>query len=123
MFKPLKNSVNILGTKYTITIKDYKDDKFFQLDEAAGYCAFTDKAIVICNMETFPNWDNESERACENSMKTTLRHEIIYAFLNESGLAANSNETEAWARNEEMVDWFAIQGPKIAKIWQEVGTL
>ena len=56
-------------------------------------------------------------------MKTTLRHEIVHAFLGESGLSANSNETDAWARNEEMVDWIAIQGPKIWKAWKEVGAV
>jgi len=29
----------------------------------------------------------------------------------------------AWARNEEMIDWFALQGPKILKAWQEAGAL
>jgi hypothetical protein len=40
-----------------------------------------------------------------------------------SGLADNSNGVDAWARNEEMVDWFAMQGPKIYKIWREVGAV
>ncbi len=56
-------------------------------------------------------------------MKATLRHEIVHAFLGESGLSANSNESDAWARNEEMVDWFALQGPKIYKAWQEAGAV
>jgi len=29
----------------------------------------------------------------------------------------------AWARHEEMVDWIAIQFPKIMKAFQEVGAL
>ena len=48
-----------------------------------------------------------------------LRHEIIHAFLFESGLAENSE----WAQNEEMVDWIAKQGPKLIKAWQEAGAL
>lgn len=42
-------------------------------------------------------------------------NEIVHAFLLESGLDENSE----WARNEELVDWIAIQGPKIWKAWQE----
>ena len=47
------------------------------------------------------------------------RHEIVHAFLFESGLAENSE----WAQNEEMVDWIAKQGPKLIKAWQEAGAL
>ena len=47
------------------------------------------------------------------------RHEIIHAFLFESGLAENS----AWAQNEEMVDFFAIQFPKLLKAFETAGAL
>jgi hypothetical protein len=39
----------------------------------------------------------------------------------ESGLNASSNSVEGWARNEEMVDWFAIQMPKLIKTFRELG--
>ncbi|MCI8810381.1 MAG: hypothetical protein HFF84_09705 [Oscillibacter sp.] len=116
-------TVNILGTEYTITIKKYDEDKVFERCSASGYCSYTDKEIVLCDMSTYPDWENESARAIENQMKTTLRHEIVHAFLGESGLSVNSGETDAWARNEEMVDWIAIQGPKIWKAWQEAGAV
>lgn len=51
--------------------------------------------------------------------KKVLRHEVIHAFLGESGLRNNSY----WAENEEMVDWLAIQAPKIFKTFQELGIL
>lgn len=47
------------------------------------------------------------------------RHEIIHAFLCESGLLECSGEAEARAANEEMVDWFARQGIKIYSAWVE----
>ena len=54
--------------------------------------------------------------------KLTLRHEILHAFLFESGLDAGSIATYGpWANNEEMVDWFAIQSPKIFKVYSELG--
>lgn len=56
--------------------------------------------------------------------KRLLRHEITHAFLNESGLQhCSSVPMGAWARHEEMVDWIAIQFPKIMKAFQEVGAL
>ena len=46
----------------------------------------------------------------------------MHAFLNESGLSDSSNQYGgAWAKNEEMVDWFAIQSPKIFKVYSELG--
>lgn len=34
---------------------------------------------------------------------------------------SSSNMSSAWAQNEEMVDWLAIQSPKIFVTFQEVG--
>ena len=51
--------------------------------------------------------------------KKNVRHELVHAFLFECGLAENSN----WAQNEELVDWIAIQGPKIYKAWQDAGAV
>lgn len=47
-----------------------------------------------------------------------MRHEITHAFLYESGLSINSVTLDgSWATNEEMVDWMAIQGPKLYAAW------
>ena len=51
-----------------------------------------------------------------DTMLNTITHEIIHCYLEESGLGDNSGVYNyGWAVNEEMVDWFAIQWPKIAK--------
>lgn len=115
--------VNILGTEYIVITKKYDDDEVFKREEASGYCGYTEKEIVLCEMDTYPGWEHETEASRCNQMKATLRHEIVHAFLGESGLSMNSNETDAWARNEEMVDWFALQGPKIYKAWQEADAI
>ena len=57
-------------------------------------------------------------------MKQTLRHEIIHAFLHESGLSDSTMQSpRGWAKNEEMIDWIAFQGPKIYEVWEEVGAI
>lgn len=116
-------TIHVLGTEYTIITKKYDDEPYFKKHDACGYCSSTEKEIAVCDMSTYPDWEDEPEIIYKLSMKTTLRHEIVHAFFNESGLSSNSNETDAWARNEEMVDWFALQGPKIYKAWQEAGAL
>jgi hypothetical protein len=35
----------------------------------------------------------------------------------------NSNGSDSWATNEEMVDWIAIQGPKIYSAWKDASAL
>lgn len=116
--------VNILGTEYNVTVKKYNDDEFFKEKNADGYCIADTHEIVICDLCTFPEWEKESEQAREATQKHTLRHEIVHAFLNESGLQDSAGQYDtAWSKNEEMVDWFAIQGPKIYAAWQEAGAL
>lgn len=52
---------------------------------------------------------------------SVMRHEIVHAFLYESGLDVCSKG--AWAKNEEMVDWIAIQFPKMMVAFHEVGCI
>ena len=52
--------------------------------------------------------------------KKQLRHEIIHAFLSESGLQCNWQHTEQFGHDETTVDWFAIQSPKIFEVFKEL---
>lgn len=115
--------VNVLGVNYTISTKNYDEDEYFKRADCCGYCSMSLKEIVLCEMSTYPGWEKETQEVIEIQRKETLRHEIVHAFFNESGLGCNSCSTDAWARNEEMVDWIALQGPKIYKAWKEVGAL
>ena len=110
--------VNILGTKYEIIKGSVLN--FPSLKELDGFTDYTVKQIVVLNFGTVEK-DNRSFEDFEFLQKKALRHEIIHAFLFESGLNVNSNDVEQWARNEEMVDWFAIQWPKLSKVFKEAG--
>ena len=86
----------------------------------AGYCDNNKKYIAILNLKSLPEWENEPEQSIIRQEKEAIRHEIIHAFLNESGLGWNTFAQEkAWAKNEEMVDWIAIQFPKILKAFKD----
>lgn len=116
--------VNILGTEYTVEVKKYQDDDYFERNNYDAYHDGFQKKIVICDMRTYPGWENEEEDTIRISMKQTIRHEITHAFLHESGLADNSMQSpRGWAKNEEMIDWIAFQGPKIYKAWEEAGAI
>lgn len=109
-------TVNIMGTEYTIEIRNAKDDDI--LNNHDGYTDYYSKLIVI------DDGDGGDIHDVKRYQKKVLRHEITHAFLYESGLAHNSCHFEsAWARNEEMIDWFAIQGEKIYQTWAKAGAL
>jgi len=103
--------VNILGTKYTI-ITDASKKDYPQLSDCYGFNDETTKQIVIGGLEHRYDEDLTNLKIFENKV---LIHEIIHCFLNESGLA----ECSEWARNEEMVDFFARQIDKIQKAIEE----
>ena len=115
-------TANVLGTEYEILYKDYADDAQFSENDFCGYCDDVLKTIVICNMQTYPGFELETEEYCKEHQKYTLRHELIHAFLSESGLSHSSGKITniGWAKNEEMVDFFAIQFPKIKKVFEEL---
>lgn len=116
--------LNILGSEYTVEIKDYEDEEAFSRRSIVGFCDGYTRKIVLCNIDTYPGWEHEPLETREQAQKETLRHEIVHAFLDESGLADSSNIVESsWAKNEEMIDWLARQGPKVYKAWQEAGAL
>lgn len=117
-------TVNVLGTEYVICHADYEDDPSFEQENLSAYCLFPEKQIVIGNLKTFPAYKNDSSHLIEKTEKLSLRHEIVHAFLYESGLndSANSN-CGAWARNEEMVDWFALQGLKLYEAWKQANAI
>lgn len=116
--------VNILGTEYTVTIKKYDEEEAFERRSIDGYCDGYTKSIVICDMATYKGWEHEAKETIEQCQKAILRHEIVHAFLNESGLADCSATFDCgWARNEEMVDWIATQTPKMIKAFEQVGCL
>ena len=122
--RDMDNKVNILGTEYTILIRKYDEDARFKDRSIDGYCDGLLKQLVLCDMRTWPEWEKESEEYVDASMKQTLRHEIVHAFFDESGLADSSFKVNGpWANNEEMVDWIAVQGPKIHAAWQAVGAI
>ena len=50
-------------------------------------------------------------------VKRIIRHEIIHAFMFESGLGFNF-EHKPFGQDETMIDWFAIQYPKMRKVFQ-----
>lgn len=112
--------INVLGTEYTVSFHDYKDKPIFEKRGIGGYSDDVAYEIVICNMKTHPGFEDETEEWCKTLEKRILRHEIVHAFLSESGLQDSALQADmAWAKNEEMVDWIALQFPKLLKAFKD----
>lgn len=105
--------INVLGTEYTIETREIDDDP--RLDGYDGYCDDSVKVIAL----PVHHAEKDDKADLTAVWKKVVRHEIVHAFLSESSLAENSD----FAQNEELVDWIAIQGPKIWKAWQEAGAI
>lgn len=88
--------LNILGTKYDLKYIDNPDEDM-QNNDADGYTDSINKKIVI--LSNTPN-----------DIESILRHEIIHAYLIESGIGYGYA-----FHNEDMVEWLAMQFPKIEK--------
>ena len=97
---PIK--VNVLGTDYEVT---HVPDTDSRLKHASGGCNVWEKEIIINNNFTY-----------EDYHQFTLRHELIHAYLHESG------NYDA-GMSEEMVTWIAHHLPNIIKSCEEVGGL
>ena len=115
----LNSNVFILGTRYTIIIT--KDIEHYPiLEKNSGYVDYSIKTIVI----KYVDYDVKRMKNGLYILTEIIRHEIIHAFLYESGLDSCSNVFEGpWATNEELVDFFAIQLPKIVKTCMDIGTV
>lgn len=102
--------VNILGTEYTV----YEDNGLEKLG-LDGCCKKYDKEISIRSIENMledgDHYESKLERHCE-----VMRHELIHAFFNESGL-------DEYGNDEQLVDWLAMQFPKMEKTFKDVGCL
>ena len=122
MVKNMK--VDVLGTEYTIEVRAYDDEPDFKNQNIDGWCDGSIKAIVLLDYDTAEMYKSYTPESRAAMFRETLRHEIVHAFLNESGLGVSANVISgAWARNEEMVDWIALQGQKIYAAWASVFAL
>lgn len=112
-----KKNVSVLGTNYSVICASEKDfpRKF---DDRSGEIDESTKEVFI---DDFSQNEGVAHtlKIKEFLIKKNIRHELIHAFLFESGLAENTH----WAQNEEMVDWFARQFPKMLKAFEEMDAI
>lgn len=110
-------TVDVLGTRYEIIKQELPEVDEVLLDKW-GYTDWTEHKIVVD-----VRVDGVELRGKETMIKKVMRHEIVHAFFLESGLRECSGSSDCWGEDETIVDWIAIQGPKIYAAWQSVGAV
>lgn len=103
--------IEVLGTTYEIVRKQRCDD--MQLVENDGYCDPTSKTIVVVDEYEKDIHNVEDIGAYDRNV---MRHEIVHAFLYESGL-------HNYSTDETLVDWMAAQFEKLVKAFEKVECL
>ena len=102
--------VDILGTRWAVVSENFGNKDF------DGLTDFTTRTIKVRN-DNVQEFDNFKEL-----YKRTVRHEVLHAFMIESGLDSNFNHPE-YGYDETFVDWVAIQFPKILVAYSKLGVL
>lgn len=115
-----KTKLNVLGTDYTVEILPVHDDAELALGLCSGYCDRFSKRIVISDYRSYAEYTDADFKHFREIELSIARHEIIHAFIYESGLSTCTHVPPNWAENEEMVDWFSLQWSKISKAIDKV---
>lgn len=92
--------INILGEEYTIKFENTRTDTV--LKNADGECRWYKKEIVV---------DDELEP--EQHKEFVIKHEILHAFLAESGL-------RKYREDEDIINWIAWNFDKLQNVFEQV---
>ena len=104
--------VDVLGRTWEVIVCTESDDPRLE-----GFDGFTDQTcqqIVIADRS-----DEATVKDLMACVMNTLRHELVHAFLYESGLGSSWTHVLS-GHDEEMVDWMAYQMPKIMEAYHSI---
>lgn len=96
--------VNVLGTEYTLECE--------KLENCDGFCDKTTHRVVVLEKP-----EDSDLGDFDSYQRKVARHELIHAFLFESGLH------QEFGHDEVTIDWMAAQFPKMVKCFREAGCL
>ncbi len=106
----MQESVNILGTEYRIII----DEEMHRTERDGVERRYLHEISLRPKSDMLNSEATDYERALR--FNEVGRHEILHAFFDESGL-------EGYSEDEQLINWLAVQSPKIFKIFAELDLL
>lgn len=113
-------NIGIMGRMWTIRSVPNEEFKYSEDTECGAFADTSSFEIIVRELT-----DDECKDIgnVQSYIKFILRHEIVHAFLFESGLWGCSSSSNAWALNEEMVEWISIQHEKLHDAFRFAGAL
>ena len=102
--------VNILGQEYEIKKQSEIENPKLKARRANGLAELYSKELIISTEASVE--DEETYTNLAEYEKKVLRHEIVHAFFHEAGL-------NDYCHDEQLVDWIALQIPKMYKAMNE----
>ena len=115
MKKNNKNIITILGTPYELIVCSQDDINIDNPRQKPSDNALN--CWGLCETEKKKIYIDSELLSSQMSFNRVLRHEILHAFAIESGL----NNESLWAQNEECIDYYAYQMPKMIEVFNELG--
>lgn len=106
--------INVLGTPYRVDMVPESEDP--KLETMDGYTDPSIKRIVISDVSARPE-DPEAVQDQDWFQRNIIRHELIHAFVVESG-----NQDAFW-HCEDMVRWLAYMFPRLVTAFHEAGAM
>ena len=109
-----ERTIDVLGVTYSLHLTPEADDP--KLETMDGYTDPSIKRIVVSDVHERPPADDDVQNM-EWFQKNIIRHELIHAFVIESGCQ------DALWHSEEMVRWLAYMFPRLLAAFNEAGAL
>ena len=101
--------ISILGTEYDYEVIRRDDDSRLRGND--GFTDTSDKTIRVAS--DFYEDEPDAIKNLNTYKSKVKRHEAVHAFLYESGLCE-------WYNDERLVDWIAVQFPKMFAVFKEI---
>lgn len=98
--------INILGQPYEFKRDDLNNPELAQAD---GVCKIFDKEITVREKKYL---SGDSDKAKTYREEHVVRHELIHAFAEESGVS--------YGDDEDLVDWIAHIIPHVNKAFDQL---
>ena len=109
--------LNILGTEWKLRVCKSTDEP--GLKNADGLTDRSSKTMYVRGDQDGVDNPLENYAAYQKEVK---RHEIIHAFMYESGLGNETYHPE-YGHDEQQVSWMALQFPKLLKIFEQADAI
>ena len=106
-----KSKISILGTDYEYRVGTVNEDP--ELEGIGGYCE-PYKKIISVNFAEYINDKYDDSRIPR--IKEVKRHEIIHAFVRESGVYDKFDE-------ELIAAWLSTQFTKMLEVFQQIDAI